>query len=123
MKWQGKLNVTSDVKSMSGYLWVRANMLAHGGQWVGGDWVNCNYGPNVGVIPLFSGVPLNELRYYSYGHILMDDPTWAFEPNHTACYEIFVRMDPATPDSVQGATLSADLLIEATQRLNPGWTQ
>jgi predicted ribosomally synthesized peptide with SipW-like signal peptide len=123
MKWQGKLNVTQNDNSMSNYLKVRVNMLAHGWTFVGGEWVNCNYGPSVGVVPLFTGVPLNELKYYSYGHILMDDPTWAFEPNHNACYEIFARMDPTAPNSVQESELKADLLIEATQRANPGWTQ
>jgi len=123
MKWRGKLNLTLNQYGISDYLKVKVNMLEHGGQWVGGEWVNCNYGPNMGVIPLFSGVPLNELRNYSYGHILMDDPGWAFEPNHKACYEIFVRMDPDAPNSVQSSKLEGNLLIEATQRFNSGWTQ
>jgi len=79
MKWRGKLVETADLNYMSNYLWVKVNMLAHGGQWVGGEWVNCDYGPDVGVTPLFSGVPLNDLEAYS-GYLLMDDPTWAFEP-------------------------------------------
>ncbi len=123
MKWQGKLNLTLNEHAISNYLKVRVNMLAHGWTFVGGEWVNCNYGPNVGVIPLFSGVPLNELKDYSFGHILMDDPKYAFEPNHNACYEVFVRMDPTALNSVQNSTLNANLLIEATQRFNPGWTQ
>jgi len=94
MKWRGYvLETTDDGKNMSNYLWVRVNMLAHGGQWVGGDWVNYNYGPSSGDT-LFSGVPFNELKAYSYGHILLDSTVAspAFAPGHTACYEIFVRM-------------------------------
>lgn len=123
MKWQGKLDMITNQHSISNYLKVRVNMLAHGEQTVGGESVDCNYGPNVGVVPLFSGVPLNKLKDYSFGHILMDDPTDAFEPGHTACYEIFVRMDPTAPNSVQSSMLNANLIIEATQRFNPGWTQ
>lgn len=122
MKWRGYMNVTKNEHNVSDYLRVRVNMLAHGGKMVGGSWVSCNYGPPSGTT-LFSGVPFNELKYYSYGHLLMDDPVWAFEPNHNACYEVFVRMDPTAPNSVQNSMLDANLLIEATQRFNPGWTQ
>lgn len=113
MKWRGKLNLTTNQNSIASYLYVKAVMDT--------DIEGCNYGPD-GRTELFSGVPLTDFLSYATSPILMDDPTWAFQPGHKACYEIYVRMDPNTPNSVQNSSLAADLIIEGTQRDNPGWT-
>jgi len=123
MKWRGKLNVTQNDHNVSNYLKVRAVMLTGTVASNKGLPSDCDYGPGPDTSTvLWSGTSLNDLTVDNTW-ILMDDPIYAFAPGYRACYEILVRMDPTAPNSVQNSVLKANLVIDATQRANPGWSQ
>ena len=47
-----------------------------------------------------------------------ETPSWPLNPGYAAVYQIDVTMDFSTPDAYQGLTLTADLIVEATQADN-----
>jgi predicted ribosomally synthesized peptide with SipW-like signal peptide len=50
-------------------------------------------------------------------------PTGALPVNTTHCYSITFSLDSSAGNSLQGATATFDLVIDATQLSNPGWSQ
>jgi len=117
MKWRGWVQNIDDPSNLRSYLLVKCvmNPVALDGP----------YGPGVPTV-LWSGVPLLELteaNWPTYKHILMDDPTWPFTPGAWAGYELLVRLDSTADNDQLDATLTLDVYLEATQRINTGWTQ
>lgn len=111
MKWRGWIDSVNDSKGLRNYLQVKAVLNPND---------SGNYGPKGE--PLFADVPFTDLTQANTW-LVMDDPTWAFAPGHYACYDVQARVLDTAPNAVQNATLTARLYIEATQRINTGWTQ
>lgn len=113
MKWRGAMINVADPQGLRNYLYVRAVINPTGAQG--------NYGPMD--TTLWTDVPFSNLESWATSPILMNDPTWPFAPGSWACYRVEVALHSSAPDAVQGATLNADLYIQATQRINTGWSQ
>lgn len=116
MKWRAWLKDVNDPKGLRHYLRVKAILRPND---------QGNYGPSEG-LEVFSGVKFTDLMSPNSYVVLADpdedgDPI-PFEPGHIACYDVQVAcVGPGTPDSVQNATVTANLYIQATQWINPGW--
>ncbi|HZW04548.1 MAG TPA: TasA family protein [Anaerolineaceae bacterium] len=116
MKWQGDISITAGNEALAEYLLVQVIMNPTG--YVG------NYGPEGKDLLTedFGEVTLQELIDKD-PPILMDDPQWAFAPGHKACYALNVKLDASAPNTMKNQWLQAKLVLNATQDLNPGWTE
>jgi predicted ribosomally synthesized peptide with SipW-like signal peptide len=113
MKWRGYLKDVSGSSALKDKLSFRATLNPEGA--VG------NYGPSGKV--LFTDVAFSTLMNPDNGYILMDDPDYAFAPGSWACYQIDVRLAASAGNAVQSKTVSAAIRLDATQRINPGWSE
>jgi len=110
MKWRGYIKVLEDNKGLQHHLQVRAiaNPLEAQG----------THGPqNVAV---FTDVPFTTLTGWT-NYILDADPIHKFNPGEEICERVEVRLLPSANNSHQNAIIIADLVINATQAINPGW--
>jgi predicted ribosomally synthesized peptide with SipW-like signal peptide len=45
------------------------------------------------------------------------------EPNITHCFALYFQLDESAGNSLQGGNAVADIVVDATQETNPGWTE
>lgn len=116
MKWRGYLNLSGNT-GLTEYIQVRCVLNPTSGPW---DSL-VNFGPPDSEV--FTNVPLSALQVAGNSHILMKDPDWPFTPGAFAFYELQAKLLSTAPNAMQEKTLTADLVLDATQYINTGWTE
>lgn len=80
-----------------------------------------NYGP--ANTPRFENVPVAELMAANT-HILLDSTVAEpFKKDDFICYSIQAKLSSAAGNAYQSKTFSANLILDATQWINPGWSE
>jgi predicted ribosomally synthesized peptide with SipW-like signal peptide len=44
-------------------------------------------------------------------------------PNNTHCFAVYFQLDPSAGNVYQGASAVADIVVDGTQFINPGWSE
>lgn len=95
----------------SSALWNKLNVELQG--------VFCG-GSAVTVAPEYSGA-IKDLLVESPGNTGLQYQV--LPVNFTACVELVFELDPSAGNTVQGTQVSFDIVVDATQPDNPGWSQ
>lgn len=95
-----------------GALWNKLNVELQG--------VFCGTTNPVNGAPEFDGA-LKDLLVESPGNAGLQYQT--LPPNTSACFELTFELDETAGNGAQGATVEFDVVIDATQTGNPGWSQ
>jgi len=117
MKWRGKLINISDPKGLRHYLVIKST--ANPSDLPASLYPIGNHGPQNGVV--FTDIPFNTLMGWN-AYIQDADPVYKFKPGDKICEKVEVKLLSTAPNFVQGATLTADLYLDATQYISDAWT-
>lgn len=117
MKWRGMLRNITDEKGLRWYLVVRAT--ANPSDLPADLLPNGNHGPDNTIV--FTDVPFHTLTGWN-AYIQDAHPSYPFNPGEKICEKVEVKLLSSAPNSVQAATLTADLYLDATQYISDAWS-